>query len=100
MRDVNPKSSCVECLHKLHAVLVFSCLIASLVHPGSERNRVSGAKSAILKEACHINKSLSTIGRVIRGLVDSQKTGNGHIPYRDSKLTYLLQVCKQICLQE
>lgn len=72
--------------------------LSTLFLVGSERNRVSGAKSEILKEACHINKSLSTIGRVIRGLVDSQKTGHGHIPYRDSKLTYLLQVCEHICL--
>lgn len=58
---------------------------------GSERNRASGAKSDTLREACHINKSLSTLGRVIRELVENQRSGHGHIPYRDSKLTYLLQ---------
>ncbi|CAD7702588.1 unnamed protein product [Ostreobium quekettii] len=58
---------------------------------GSERNNMSGATNHQLKEACHINKSLSTLGRVIKELLESQKHGGGHIPYRDSKLTYLLQ---------
>ncbi|GMH36161.1 hypothetical protein BSKO_04029 [Bryopsis sp. KO-2023] len=58
---------------------------------GSERNRASKATSDTLKEACHINKSLSTLGRVIKELVQNQRSGHGHIPYRDSKLTYLLQ---------
>jgi len=58
---------------------------------GSERNNMSGATNHQLKEACHINKSLSTLGRVIKELLECQKNGGGHIPYRDSKLTYLLQ---------
>ena len=41
------------------------------------------------KEAGLINKSLLTLGRVINALVE----GSGHVPYRDSKLTRLLQVC-------
>jgi len=40
------------------------------------------------KEAGLINKSLLTLGRVINALVE----GSGHVPYRDSKLTRLLQV--------
>jgi hypothetical protein len=43
---------------------------------------------ARLKEASSINKSLSALGHVITSLVD----GRTHIPYRDSKLTFLLQV--------
>jgi len=58
---------------------------------GSERNRFSRATNDQLKEACHINKSLSTLGRVIKELLECQRHGGGHIPYRDSKLTYLLQ---------
>ena len=41
-----------------------------------------------LKEATKINLSLSALGNVISALVDGK---NGHVPYRDSKLTRLLQ---------
>jgi kinesin family protein 15 len=46
------------------------------------------------KEAVNINKSLTTLGRVITELVEAQRSGrkNRHIPYRDSRLTFLLQV--------
>ena len=47
----------------------------------------SGAKNARAREAGSINQSLLTLGRVITALVDH----HGHIPYRDSKLTRLLQ---------
>ena len=42
----------------------------------------------------HINKSLTTLGRVIMELVEAQRSGRlgRHIPYRDSRLTFLLQV--------
>ena len=54
---------------------------------GSERQTKTGAKGESLKEATKINLSLSALGNVISALVD----GKGHIPYRDSKLTRLLQ---------
>lgn len=55
---------------------------------GSERASKTGASGSRLKEGCKINLSLSALGNVISALVD----GNGkHIPYRDSKLTRLLQ---------
>lgn len=41
------------------------------------------------KETGNINKSLFTLGKVIKGLSD-KKNKNPHIPYRDSKLTMLL----------
>lgn len=48
-----------------------------------------------LKEAAKINSSLSTLGRVIKSLVEVQAKNVGtHVPYRDSKLTFLLQVGK------
>ena len=54
---------------------------------GSERQTKTGATGESLKEATKINLSLSALGNVISALID----GKGHIPYRDSKLTRLLQ---------
>lgn len=54
---------------------------------GSECVGRSGAKEDRAREAGNINKSLLTLGRVITALVDNHR----HIPYRDSKLTRLLQ---------
>lgn len=45
-----------------------------------------------LKEASSINKSLSTLGLVIMSLVDVANGRRRHVPYRDSRLTFLLQV--------
>ncbi|KAL0050716.1 hypothetical protein WJX82_005679 [Trebouxia sp. C0006] len=60
---------------------------------GSERNKLSGATGEHFKEACSINKSLTCLGRVIMELVEAQRQGrrHTHIPYRDSRLTFLLQ---------
>ncbi|XP_042203574.1 kinesin-like protein KIF3A [Homarus americanus] len=55
---------------------------------GSERQSKTGATGQRLKEASKINLSLSTLGNVISALVDGRST---HIPYRNSKLTRLLQ---------
>uniref|UniRef100_A0A0E0KTB2 Kinesin-like protein n=1 Tax=Oryza punctata TaxID=4537 RepID=A0A0E0KTB2_ORYPU len=55
---------------------------------GSERASQALSAGARLKEGCHINRSLLTLGTVIRKL---SKVRNGHIPYRDSKLTRILQ---------
>lgn len=55
---------------------------------GSERPSKTGATGQRLKEASKINLSLSALGNVICALVDSKCK---HIPYRDSKLTRLLQ---------
>eukprot|EP01018_Ginkgo_biloba_P037049 Gb_39636 [translate_table: standard] len=75
---------------------------------GSERASQTNAEGARLKEGCHINRSLLTLSTVIRKLrVDpslkiehacqtlslvSGGKRNGHIPYRDSKLTRILQL--------
>ncbi|KAJ2008569.1 hypothetical protein GGI04_001094 [Coemansia thaxteri] len=70
------------------AVMV-SCL--NLVDlAGSERVGQTGAEGQRLKEGAHINKSLLSLGTVIARL--SEDGGDrGHIPYRDSKLTRILQ---------
>jgi len=59
---------------------------------GSERQKETQTSGTALKEASNINKALLTLGSVIRGLVDQQLGEQRHIPYRDSKLTYLLKV--------
>ncbi|XP_033936885.1 kinesin-like protein KIF1A isoform X13 [Pseudochaenichthys georgianus] len=67
---------------------------------GSERADSTGAKGTRLKEGANINKSLTTLGKVISALaeVDSGSNKNKkkkkvehHIPYRDSVLTWLLR---------
>jgi hypothetical protein len=57
---------------------------------GSERQASTGATGDRLKEGAAINKSLSALGNVINALADPKKK-TSHIPYRDSKLTRLLQ---------
>ncbi|CBK19677.2 uncharacterized protein [Blastocystis hominis] len=54
---------------------------------GSERQTLAGTGGESLKEACFINSSLSALGNVIRSLTHQES----HVPYRDSKLTYLLR---------
>jgi kinesin family protein 1 len=65
---------------------------------GSERATSTGATGARLKEGAEINRSLSTLGRVIAALADlsdgkKKRTGKGasQVPYRDSVLTWLLK---------
>ncbi|XP_038720672.1 kinesin-like protein KIN-7H isoform X2 [Tripterygium wilfordii] len=55
---------------------------------GSERASQSLSAGTRLKEGCHINRSLLTLGTVVRKL---SKGRNGHVPFRDSKLTRILQ---------
>ncbi|XP_037532975.1 kinesin-like protein KIF1C isoform X1 [Nematolebias whitei] len=61
---------------------------------GSERADSSGAKGTRLKEGANINKSLTTLGKVISALAEMQsnkKRRSDFIPYRDSVLTWLLK---------
>ncbi|PFH33838.1 putative Chromosome-associated kinesin KLP1 [Besnoitia besnoiti] len=82
---------------------------SSVIHlvdlAGSEKNDQTHATGDRLKEGCAINKSLSALGNVISALADNAE-GRGKsrvVPYRDSKLTRLLQnalggSCKTVML--
>ena len=56
---------------------------------GSERVRVTGATGKRLEESKKINQSLSALGNVVSALTDPK--GRSHIPFRDSKLTRILE---------
>ncbi|KAM0870635.1 hypothetical protein ACQ4PT_039877 [Festuca glaucescens] len=59
---------------------------------GSERAKRTGADGLRLKEGIHINRGLLALGNVISALGDEKKRKEGaFVPYRDSKLTRLLQ---------
>ena len=62
---------------------------------GSERQRQSQTKGQSLKEAGNINKSLSQLGQTIKSLAENAenggKGGGAFVPYRNSKLTFLLK---------
>ncbi|KAJ0070547.1 hypothetical protein NL108_015541 [Boleophthalmus pectinirostris] len=55
---------------------------------GSEKVSKTGAEGSVLDEAKNINKSLSALGNVISALSEGKKA---HVPYRDSKMTRILQ---------
>ncbi|ELU13065.1 hypothetical protein CAPTEDRAFT_174698, partial [Capitella teleta] len=79
---INVKQENVESQKKLSGKLYLVDLA------GSEKVSKTGAEGAVLDEAKNINKSLSALGNVISALADGNKT---HIPYRDSKMTRILQ---------
>ena len=56
---------------------------------GSERLDKSGAVGAALKETCAINKSLSSLADVFAAKAEKR----GHVPFRNSKLTHLMEPC-------
>ncbi|KAI3425840.1 hypothetical protein D9Q98_007814 [Chlorella vulgaris] len=59
---------------------------------GSERVHVTGATGKRLEESKKINQSLSALGNVIAALTDPKgRDGRPHVPYRDSKLTRILE---------
>ena len=57
---------------------------------GSERAKRTGATGSTLKEGISINQGLLALGNVIAALTDEARKGS-HVPYRNSKLTRILQ---------
>uniref|UniRef100_A0A674N9K7 Kinesin-like protein n=1 Tax=Takifugu rubripes TaxID=31033 RepID=A0A674N9K7_TAKRU len=78
---INIKQEHVETEQKLSGKLYLVDLA------GSEKVSKTGAAGAVLDEAKNINKSLSALGNVISALAE----GTSHVPYRDSKMTRILQ---------
>ncbi|KAI8477274.1 MAG: P-loop containing nucleoside triphosphate hydrolase protein [Monoraphidium minutum] len=71
------------------AILVSTLTLVDLA--GSERVAKTGAEGIRMKEGTAINKSLLTLGTVINKLSEGAQLSGAHIPYRDSKLTRILQ---------
>merc|ERR1719277_1635262 len=98
MNDASSRSHCIFTirLHQKDTVDSSQNTISKLNLvdlAGSERARDTGAGGALLKEGANINKSLSALGNVINALSSMAETGKrkAFIPYRDSKLTRVLQ---------
>eukprot|EP00079_Xenopus_tropicalis_P020625 XP_012811741.1 PREDICTED: kinesin heavy chain isoform X2 [Xenopus tropicalis] len=79
---INIKQENIETEQKLSGKLYLVDLA------GSEKVSKTGAEGSVLDEAKNINKSLSALGNVISALAEGSK---GYVPYRDSKMTRILQ---------
>ncbi|EYC45246.1 hypothetical protein Y032_0434g1395 [Ancylostoma ceylanicum] len=75
----------------INTIVNKKCATLNLVDlAGSERQTQAKTVGSRFKEAININLSLTVLGRVIRTL-SSTNRGDGHVPYRDSKLTHILR---------
>ena len=81
-----------DLIYKFHNVVrVKSGKLILVDLAGSEKVEKTGAEGKVLEEAKTINKSLSALGNVINALTCGSPAKANHIPYRDSKLTRILQ---------
>lgn len=98
MNDASSRSHCVFTI-RLHQKDSFDSNYNTISKvnlvdlAGSERAKDTGAEGAMLREGANINKSLSALGNVINALSSMAESGKkrAFIPYRDSKLTRVLQ---------
>ncbi|OQR91873.1 kinesin-like protein KIF15-like [Achlya hypogyna] len=98
MNRESSRSHAVFTLKLLQRIAVGSAEVTDLVRrksvlhcvdlAGSEKQSLLGVA---VKEATMINKSLSCLAKVIAALVDASAGAKRHVPYRDSKLTFLLR---------
>lgn len=92
MRKVNPAVSSDSSLNETMNEEYLCAKLHLVDLAGSERAKRTGSDGLRFKEGVHINKGLLALGNVISALGDEKKRKEGlHVPYRDSKLTRLLQ---------
>lgn len=93
MNAVSSRSHTVFSIHVFQHIRDSDEIICGMLNmvdlAGSERLKKSESDGQRLKEALHINSSLSAVGKVVMSL--DPESGYNYIPYRDSKLTRLLQ---------
>ncbi|KAF7723149.1 kinesin-like protein Klp8 [Apophysomyces ossiformis] len=97
--DISTKQT-TEKVARIRHQAFFSTIRSLVDLAGSERANSTGATGVRLKEGANINKSLTTLGKVIAGLAEqamhqekksAKKAKDAFIPYRDSVLTWLLK---------
>ncbi|KZV41647.1 hypothetical protein F511_25796 [Dorcoceras hygrometricum] len=92
MRKLHPDGSNSDTLTDCMADEYLCAKLHLVDLAGSERAKRTGSDGLRFKEGVHINKGLLALGNVISALGDEKKRKEGvHVPYRDSKLTRLLQ---------
>ncbi|XP_051124233.1 kinesin-like protein KIN-4A isoform X2 [Andrographis paniculata] len=92
MRRLHPGNSNDSNVHDYMADEYLCAKLHLVDLAGSERAKRTGSDGLRFKEGVHINKGLLALGNVISALGDEKKRKEGvHVPYRDSKLTRLLQ---------
>lgn len=92
MRKLNPVFSADDGINESMSEEYLCAKLHLVDLAGSERAKRTGSDGMRFKEGVHINKGLLALGNVISALGDEKKRKEGvHVPYRDSKLTRLLQ---------